>query len=261
MLDINDVTKVFHAGTVNEKIALDKVNLHLNEGDFVTIIGSNGAGKSTLMNVVSGVFDTDGGKIVIDGKDVTPLSDYKRAKFVARVFQDPMKGTAGSMNIEENLALAARRGERRTLGWNVTSSDRQRFAELVAGLGLGLENRMTSKVNLLSGGQRQALTLLMATLNKPKVLLLDEHTAALDPTTAAKVLQLTQQITSGNNQTTMMITHNMQDAITYGNKLVMMSEGKIIFFAEGEQKRNLTVADLLAKFQALGEQNDRILLG
>lgn len=261
MLDINDVTKVFHAGTVNEKIALDKVNLHLNEGDFVTIIGSNGAGKSTLMNVVSGVFDTDGGKIVIDGMDVTPLSDYKRAKFVARVFQDPMKGTAGSMNIEENLALAARRGERRTLGWNVTSSDRQRFAELVAGLGLGLENRMTSKVNLLSGGQRQALTLLMATLNKPKVLLLDEHTAALDPTTAAKVLQLTQQITSGNNQTTMMITHNMQDAITYGNKLVMMSEGKIIFFAEGEQKRNLTVADLLAKFQALGEQNDRILLG
>ncbi len=260
MLDIKNVTKIFHAGTVNEKTAINDLSLHLDEGDFVTVIGSNGAGKSTLLNLVAGVFLADHGSIVIDGKDVTHLAEHKRAKMVSRVFQDPMKGTAGSMNIEDNLALASLRGKRHTLRWNVTKADHENFKQILSSLGLGLENRMDTKVNLLSGGQRQAITLLMATINKPKVLLLDEHTAALDPKTASKVLDLTQKITSENNQTTLMITHNMKDALTYGNKLIMMDDGKIIYSAEGEEKKHLTVADLLEKFQSLGEQNDRILL-
>lgn len=260
MLEMQNVTKVFHKGTVNEKIALNGVSLTLNEGDFVTVIGGNGAGKSTLLNVIAGVFDVNDGKIVIDGQDVTKTPEYKRAAYVARVFQDPMQGTASAMNIEDNLALASMRGKRRGLQWNVTKNDRARFRELVASLGLGLENRMTTKVALLSGGQRQALTLLMATVVKPKLLLLDEHTAALDPKTASKVLDLTERITGRNNQTTVMITHNMKDAINYGNKLVMMNEGRIIFAAEGEDKAKLTVADLMEKFSQIGEENDRLLL-
>lgn len=260
MLDIQNVTKIFHANTVNEKIAINNLSLHLDEGDFVTVIGGNGAGKSTLLNLIAGGLDVDEGKIVIDGTDVTKLAEHKRAKFVARVFQDAMKGTAGAMNIEDNLALACLRGKRHTLKWNVSKADREKLEQLVATLGLGLEKRMGTKVNLLSGGQRQALTLLMATMNKPKLLLLDEHTAALDPKTATKVLQLTQEITSRNNQTTIMITHNMRDAITYGNKLIMMCDGKIIYSAQGEEKQNLTVADLLQKFQSIGSENDRILL-
>lgn len=260
MLEIIDVSKIFHRGTVNEKTALNNVSLTLNEGDFVTVIGGNGAGKSTLLNTIAGVFAVDGGKVIIDGVDVTKMPEHERASFVSRVFQDPMIGTASSMNIEDNLALASMRGKRRGLKWNVNKSNRARFKELVSTLGLGLETRMGTKVDLLSGGQRQALTLLMATLNKPKLLLLDEHTAALDPKTAAKVLELTEQITTANNQTTVMITHNMKDAITYGNKIVMMNEGEIIFTAQGIDKQKLTVSDLLDKFQELGEENDRILL-
>ncbi|MBQ9706950.1 MAG: ATP-binding cassette domain-containing protein [Clostridia bacterium] len=260
MLDIKNLTKVFGKGTVNEKVALTNLSLHLNEGDFVTVIGGNGAGKSTLLNCIAGVFAVDEGSITINGMDVTKMPEHKRARFVSRVFQDPLLGTAADMQIEENLAIASQRGQRRGLGWNVTKKDSQHLKEVVATLGLGLENRMTTKVNLLSGGQRQALTLLMATMNKPSILLLDEHTAALDPKTAQKVLDLTRKITTENNQTTIMITHNMKDAITYGNKLIMMSDGKIIFQAEGEQKQKLTVADLLEKFQQIGDENDRILL-
>lgn len=260
-LEVSNVTKIFNRGTVNEKIALDDVSLTLNDGDFVTIIGGNGAGKSTLLNVIAGVFDLNRGSVIIDGKDVTKTSEYKRAALVSRVFQDPMLGTASAMSIEDNLALASLRGKYRNLGWNVTKKDRERFRELVASLGLGLETRMSTKVDLLSGGQRQALTLLMATVVKPKLLLLDEHTAALDPKTAAKVLELTERVTSQNNQTTIMITHNMRDALAYGNKIVMMHEGKIIFSAEGEEKSRLSVNDLLVKFQELGDENDRILLG
>lgn len=260
MLDIKNLTKVFGKGTVNEKVALTNLSLHLNEGDFVTVIGGNGAGKSTLLNCIAGVFPVDEGSITINGMDVTKMPEHKRARFVSRVFQDPLLGTAADMQIEENLAIASQRGQRRGLGWNVTKKDSQHLKEVVATLGLGLENRMTTKVNLLSGGQRQALTLLMATMNKPNILLLDEHTAALDPKTAQKVLDLTRKITTENNQTTIMITHNMKDAITYGNKLIMMSDGKIIFQAEGEQKQKLTVADLLEKFQKIGDENDRILL-
>ena len=260
MLDIKNLTKVFGKGTVNEKVALTNLSLHLNEGDFVTVIGGNGAGKSTLLNCIAGVFPVDEGVITINGMDVTKMPEHKRARFVSRVFQDPLLGTAADMQIEENLAIASQRGQRRGLGWNVTKKDSQHLKEVVATLGLGLENRMTTKVNLLSGGQRQALTLLMATMNKPSILLLDEHTAALDPKTAQKVLDLTRKITTENNQTTIMITHNMKDAITYGNKLIMMSDGKIIFQAEGEQKQKLTVAYLLEKFQQIGDENDRILL-
>ena len=260
MLEAREITKIFHRGTVNEKVALNRITMTLNEGDFVTVIGGNGAGKSTLLNVIAGVFTVDGGQIIIDGADVTKMSEHKRAGVVARVFQDPMIGTASSMNIEENLALASMRGKRRSLKWNVNKNSRIGFRELVASLGLGLESRMSTKVELLSGGQRQALTLLMATLNKPKLLLLDEHTAALDPKTAAKVLELTEKITLANNQTTIMITHNMRDALAYGNKIIMMNEGEIIFMAQDEEKQNLTVADLLTKFQELGDENDRILL-
>lgn len=263
MLDIKNVEKTFNPGTINEKKALNGINLHLNEGDFVTVIGGNGAGKSTMLNMVAGVYPVDCGNIVIDGVDVTRLPEYKRAKYLGRVFQDPMTGTAADMQIEENLALAARRGKTRLLRVGITAKERKEYKELLKILDLGLEERLTAKVGLLSGGQRQALTLLMATLKKPKVLLLDEHTAALDPKTAKKVLDITEEIVQKNNLTTIMITHNMADAIRVGNRLIMMNNGKIIFDVSGEEKKKLTVADLLEKFKvSAGEElnNDRILL-
>ena len=263
MLDIKNVEKTFNPGTINEKKALNGINLHLNEGDFVTVIGGNGAGKSTMLNMVSGVYPVDCGSIVIDGIDVTKLPEYKRAKYLGRVFQDPMTGTAADMQIEENLALAARRGKTRLLRVGITAKERKEYKELLKILDLGLEERLTAKVGLLSGGQRQALTLLMATLKKPKLLLLDEHTAALDPKTAKKVLDITEEIVSKNNLTTIMITHNMADAIRVGNRLIMINNGKIIFDVSGEEKKKLTVSDLLEKFKvSAGEElnNDRILL-
>ncbi len=263
MLDIKNVEKTFNPGTINEKKALNGINLHLNEGDFVTVIGGNGAGKSTMLNMVAGVYPVDCGSIVIDGVDVTKLPEYKRAKYLGRVFQDPMTGTAADMQIEENLALAARRGKKRTLRSGITAKERAEYKELLKILDLGLEERLTAKVGLLSGGQRQALTLLMATLKNPKVLLLDEHTAALDPKTAKKVLDITEEIVQKNNLTTIMITHNMADAIRVGNRLIMMNNGKIIFDVSGEEKKKLTTADLLEKFKiSAGEDlnNDRMLL-
>ena len=263
MLKIENVRKVFNAGTVNEKVALNGLNLHLKQGDFVTVIGGNGAGKSTMLNSVAGVYGVDSGKILIDGVDVTHLQEYKRAKFIGRVFQDPMMGTAATMQIEENLALAARRGKPRLLGPGITKAERESYREELKILGLGLEDRMTAKVGLLSGGQRQALTLLMATLQQPKLLLLDEHTAALDPKTAAKVLEVTEKIVSASNLTTLMITHNMRDAIAYGNRLVMMYDGRIVVDVSGEEKKKLTVEQLLNLFsQASGsdEANDKLLL-
>ncbi|MBQ7839275.1 MAG: ATP-binding cassette domain-containing protein [Lachnospiraceae bacterium] len=261
MLDIKEISKTFNAGTVNEKTALDGLSLHLNEGDFVTVIGGNGAGKSTLLNAVAGVWFVDEGSITIDGVDVTRLPEHKRAKYLGRVFQDPMTGTAASMQIEENMALASRRGMLRTLKSGITAKEREFYKEQLKVLDLGLEERLTSKVGLLSGGQRQALTLLMATLKKPKLLLLDEHTAALDPKTAAKVLEATDKIVNRDHLTTIMITHNMKDAIAHGNRLVMMKDGKIIYDVAGEEKKNLTVRDLLAKFeQVSGEANDRMIL-
>ena len=263
MLRMEEIWKTFNPGTVNEKTALSGLNLELKEGDFVTVIGGNGAGKSTLLNAIAGVWLVDEGQILIDGKDVTRLPEYKRAAFLGRVFQDPMNGTAATMGIEENLALAFRRGGKRGLRQGINNSERKLYRDLLAGLGLGLENRLTSKVGLLSGGQRQALTLLMATLKKPKLLLLDEHTAALDPKTAAKVLETTESIVNRDHLTTLMITHNMRDAIQIGNRLIMMNNGQIIYDVEGEEKRNLTVEDLLRKFaQASGEElaNDRMML-
>lgn len=263
MLEIRNVSKIFNPGTVNEKTALNGIDLFLNEGDFVTVIGGNGAGKSTMLNMVAGVYPVDGGQIIIDGIDVTRLPEYKRAKYLGRVFQDPMTGTAATMQIDENLALAARRGLARTLKSGITAKERAAYKELLKQLDLGLEDRLTSKVGLLSGGQRQALTLLMATLKKPKVLLLDEHTAALDPKTAKKVLDITEEIVEKNNLTTIMITHNMADALRVGNRLVMMNNGKIIFDVSGEEKKKLTTADLLEKFKvSAGEElnNDRMLL-
>ncbi len=263
MLEIKNVHKTFNPGTINEKKALNGVDLVLNEGDFVTVIGGNGAGKSTILNMVAGVYPVDCGSIVIDGIDVTKLPEHKRAKYIGRVFQDPMNGTAADMQIVENLALAARRGKKRGLAFGVTRKEKERYTQILKELDLGLETRLTSKVGLLSGGQRQALTLLMATLNKPKLLLLDEHTAALDPKTAHKVLSLTEKIINKNNLTTIMITHNMKDAINIGNRLVMMNDGKIIYDVSGEEKKNLTTADLLAKFKVnSGEEldNDRMLL-
>lgn len=263
MLEIKNVEKTFNPGTINEKKALNGINLHLNEGDFVTVIGGNGAGKSTMLNMVAGVYPVDCGSIVIDGVDVTKLPEYKRAKYLGRVFQDPMTGTAANMQIEENLALAARRGKSRLLRMGITAKERKEYKELLKILDLGLEERLTAKVGLLSGGQRQAITLLMATLKKPKLLLLDEHTAALDPKTAKKVLDITEEIVSKNNLTTIMITHNMADAINVGNRLIMMNNGKIIFDVSGEEKKKLTTADLLEKFKiSAGEalNNDRMLL-
>jgi len=263
MLKIENVRKVFNPGTVNEKVALDGLNLHLKPGDFVTVIGGNGAGKSTMLNTVSGAYTVDEGKIIIDGVDVTRLPEYKRAKFIGRVFQDPMMGTAATMQIEENLALAARRGKPRTLRSGITAKEREQYREQLKILDLGLEDRMTAKVGLLSGGQRQALTLLMATLQQPKLLLLDEHTAALDPKTAAKVLEATQKIVERSNLTTLMITHNMRDAIAYGNRLIMMYNGHVVVDVSGEEKKNLTVEQLLGLFsKASGsdEADDKLLL-
>ena len=262
MLNITNLQKTFNPGTVNAKTALNGLNLHLNDGDFVTVIGGNGAGKSTLLNAIAGVWKPDCGTIEIDGIDVTNMPEYKRAQFLGRVFQDPMKGTAPDMEIAENLAIAARRGKKRRFVWGVRKEERQRYKQLLATLELGLENRLSSKVGLLSGGQRQALTLLMATLNRPKLLLLDEHTAALDPKTAAKVLELTDQIVEKNHLTTLMITHNMKDAITHGNRLIMMHEGNIIIDVSGEEKKNLTVEQLLKLFTQAsgGDVNDRMVL-
>ncbi|MDE6124940.1 MAG: ATP-binding cassette domain-containing protein [Eubacterium sp.] len=263
MLEIKGVYKTFNPGTVNEKHALNGIDLTLNEGDFVTVIGGNGAGKSTMLNMIAGVYPVDCGTITIDGQDVTKLPEFKRAKFLGRVFQDPMTGTAADMQIIENLALASRRGKFRTLAPGVTKKEKAGYIELLSSLDLGLESRLTSKVGLLSGGQRQAITLLMATLKKPKLLLLDEHTAALDPKTAHKVLELTTEIVAKNNLTTIMITHNMKDAIAIGNRLIMMNDGKIIYDVSGEEKKKLTTADLLEKFKITsgGElDNDRMLL-
>ncbi len=263
MLKITNVHKTFNPGTINEKKALNGVDLILNEGDFVTVIGGNGAGKSTVLNMIAGVYPVDCGSIMVDDVDVTKLPEHKRAKYLGRVFQDPMTGTAADMNIEENLAIAARRGKHRSLGWGITAKERAEYKERLQSLGLGLEDRMTSKVGLLSGGQRQAVTLLMASLKKPKLLLLDEHTAALDPKTAKKVLDLTEEIVEKAHLTTLMITHNMKDAIRLGNRLIMMHEGKIIYDVCGEEKKNLKVADLLAKFEEVsGEEfaNDRMML-
>ena len=263
MLEIQNIHKTFNPGTINEKVALNGVNLNLNPGDFVTIIGGNGAGKSTTLNAIAGVWSVDEGKIIIDGVDITKLSEHKRALYLGRVFQDPMTGTAATMSIEENMAIAARRGERRGLGWGITKKERERYKEALKELDLGLEDRLSSKVGLLSGGQRQAITLLMASLKKPKLLLLDEHTAALDPKTAAKVLAISDKIIQEHQLTAMMVTHNMKDAIAHGNRLIMMHEGKIIYDVAGEEKKNLKVADLLAKFEEVsgGEvANDRMML-
>ncbi len=264
MLDVKNICKTFNPGTVNEKTALRGVSLHLDDGDFVTVIGGNGAGKSTLLNAVAGVWPVDAGSISIGGTDVTHLPEHKRAKHIGRVFQDPMMGTAATMQIEENMALAARRGRRRTLRAGITKDERDHYRELLKILDLGLEDRLTSKVGLLSGGQRQALTLLMATLQKPQLLLLDEHTAALDPKTAAKVLDATERIVQKDRLTTLMITHNMKDAIVHGNRLIMMYEGNVALDISGEDKKKLTVEQLLAKFgQATGsdEADDKLLLG
>ncbi|HHT07601.1 MAG: ABC transporter ATP-binding protein [Christensenellales bacterium] len=263
MLEIKNLTKVFNPDTINEKLALDDVSLCLNPGDFVTLIGGNGAGKSTLLNCVAGVYRQEGGSITLDGQRLDRLSEHKRAKHLGRVFQDPLMGTAADMEIQENLALALRRGMRRTLRWGVTSEDKALFHERLAALGLGLEDRMSVKVRLLSGGQRQALTLLMATLKAPKLLLLDEHTAALDPKTARKVLELSERFIREMGLTCMMVTHNMRDAINYGNRLVMMSHGRIILDVNGGEKRKLTVEELVHMFSAkAGEEvmSDRMLL-
>ncbi|MDD3766447.1 MAG: ATP-binding cassette domain-containing protein [Eubacteriales bacterium] len=263
MLTLKNVNKTFNADTINEKRALIDINLHLKEGDFVTVIGGNGSGKSTLLNIIAGVYPIDSGFISLAGADITEKAEHKRAKLIGRVFQDPMRGTAAGMSIVENLAMAYRRGRRRGLGWSLKKSERTKYTELLKSLDLGLEGRLMTKVGLLSGGQRQALTLLMATLVKPKLVLLDEHTAALDPKTAAKVLELTQQIVERDNLTTIMVTHNMKDAIRMGNRLIMMHGGKIIYDVSGEEKKNLKVADLLKKFEvSSGDEfaDDRMLL-
>lgn len=264
MLHVENISKTFFPGTINEKRALQNLSLRLTPGDFATVIGGNGAGKSTMLNSIAGVFPVDAGKIIIDGEDITKKPEHKRAKYIGRVFQDPMLGTAAGMMIEENLSLAARRGEVPGLGWSLSSEQHDRFYELLKELDLGLENRMTAKVGLLSGGQRQALTLLMATLKKPKLLLLDEHTAALDPKTAAKVLALTEKIVTRDNLTTLMITHNMRDALSYGNRLIMLHNGRIIIDVQGEEKKYLQIPDLLEMFEkASGAEmsSDRLLLG
>ena len=263
MLNINHIAKTFNPGTITEKRALTDVDLKLNEGDFVTIIGGNGAGKSTTLNAVAGVFAVDKGTIEVDGVDVTRLPEFKRAKYLGRVFHDPMTGTAATMNIEENMALAMRRGEKRTLRWGISNMERDMYREQLRTLGLGLEDRMSSKVGLLSGGQRQALTLLMAALRTPKLLLLDEHTAALDPKTAAKVLELTEKIVAEQKLTAMMVTHNMKDAIAMGNRLIMMNAGRVVVDVRGEEKKKLTREDLMQLFEkAAGQEiaNDRMLL-
>ena len=262
MLDIREISKTFNAGTINEKVALNGLSLHMNEGDFVTVIGSNGAGKSTLLNAIAGTWPVDCGSILLDGEDITALPEHKRAKYIGRVFQDPMMGTAPNMQMEENLALALRRGQKRGLRWGVTKAERSLYREQLKTLELGLEERMRVKVGTLSGGQRQALTLFMATLKKPKLLLLDEHTAALDPATAAKVLELSEKLVSEQHLTCLMITHNMTDAIRYGNRLIMMDAGRIILDISGEEKQRLTKQDLLERFAQLGsgEVSDATML-
>lgn len=263
MLEILNVSKTFNKGTINEKKALDKLSLHLEPGDFTTIIGGNGAGKSTMLNMIAGVYPIDGGQIIIDGIDISRMPEYKRAKYIGRVFQDPMMGTSAGMQIEENLALAFRRGRNRGLSWGIKKSEKEYYKEILSKLGLGLQTRMTSKVGLLSGGQRQALTLLMATLEKPKLLLLDEHTAALDPKTAKRVLELTKEIVEEQKLTAMMVTHNMKDALHIGNRLIMMHNGRIIYDVKGEEKKSLKVEGLLKKFEeASGGEfaNDRMML-
>lgn len=264
MLEVKNISKTFNPGTINEKKALRGVSLTLNDGDFVTVIGGNGAGKSTLLNAIAGVWPVDTGSITIDGQNVTGFPDYRRASLIGRVFQDPMTGTAATMQIDENLALARRRGARRGLRWGVTAAERNEYREQLKILNLGLEDRLTAKVGLLSGGQRQALTLLMATMQKPKLLLLDEHTAALDPKTAEKVLNATEKIINRDHLTALMITHNMKDAITHGNRLIMMHEGNIIYDVSGEEKKNLTVSQLLDKFEEVSGNefaNDKMMLG
>ena len=263
MLELKELYKTFNPGTINAKTALNGLSLTLNDGDFVTVIGGNGAGKSTMLTATAGTFFVASGTVISDGSDVTNLPEHKRAAFIGRVFQDPMMGTAPSMWIEENLALAARRGQRRGLSWGVTKEEKEQYRELLGGLGLGLESRLTTKVSTLSGGQRQALTLLMATLKRPKLLLLDEHTAALDPKTAAKVMGLTDRIVREGQLTTLMITHNMRDAIQYGNRLIMLHDGHVILDIAGEEKKKLTVPDLLEQFtKASGDEfaNDRAIL-
>ncbi len=261
MLEITHVSKTFNPGQITEKRALLDINLKIEDGDFITVIGGNGAGKSTLLNLIAGVHTCDTGEIILNGKNLTNMPEYKRAAFLGRVFQDPMMGTAANMQIEENLAMALRRGKTRTLAWGIKSKERKIYRERLAMLGLGLEDRLTSKVGLLSGGQRQALTLLMATLKKPELLLLDEHTAALDPKTAAKVLEITNKLVTENHLTTFMVTHNMKHAIDFGNRLIMMMNGNIVFDVRGEEKKNLKVEDLLEKFAAQGDLNDRVMLG
>ena len=263
MLELKNITKTFNPGTVNEKVALNDISITLNDGDFVTVIGGNGAGKSTMLNAIAGVWKPDCGQVIIDGVDVTSMPEYKRAKFLGRVFQDPMMGTAADMQIDENLALANRRGKMRGLKWGIKAAERAQYTEMLKQLDLGLESRLTSKVGLLSGGQRQAVTLLMASMNKPKLLLLDEHTAALDPKTAAKVLEITDRIIEENKLTTLMITHNMRDAIKHGNRLIMMNSGRIVVDVSGEEKKKLTVEDLLEMFSKAsrdGVLSDRAML-
>ena len=259
MLQLTNITKTFNPGTITEKRALRGIDLQIEDGDFITVIGGNGAGKSTLLNLIAGVHYTDTGSIVLDGKDLTGKPEYVRAKYLGRVFQDPMMGTAANMSIEENLAMAMRRGKRRGLAWHIKNEERDLYREKLALLDLGLDKRMQAKVGLLSGGQRQALTLLMSCLQKPKLLLLDEHTAALDPKTAKKVLELTEEFVTQDKLTTFMVTHNMKDAIRYGNRLVMMMDGKVVYDVRGEEKKNLTVEDLLAKFSVSGVVSDKLL--
>jgi putative ABC transport system ATP-binding protein len=258
MLEVNDISKTFNVGTVNEKVALSGINLSLDSGEFVTVIGGNGAGKSTLLNAIAGAYPIDSGQISINGTDITRQPEYKRAAYIGRVFQDPMLGTASNMAIDENLALAFRRGKRRTLKWGISHSEQEQYRALLATLDLGLEDRLTTKVGLLSGGQRQALTLLMATLKSPYLLLLDEHTAALDPKTAAKVLELSNQLITQNQLTTMMITHNMRDAIAYGDRLIMLHEGRIILDISGAEKSNLTVGELLKRFETKSGSDEAV---
>lgn len=263
MLILNQLYKTFNPQTINEKRVLNGLDLHMKKGDFISVIGGNGAGKSTTLNMIAGVHVPDSGSILLDGMDITRLPEYERAAYLGRVFQDPMMGTAADMEIQENLALAYRRGKKRGFGWGITKQEKEIYVDLLKTLDLGLETRLTSKVGLLSGGQRQALTLLMATLISPKLLLLDEHTAALDPKTAKKVLELTQQIVTARSLTALMVTHNMKDAIEYGNRLIMMYDGRIIFDIEGEEKKKLKIPDLLAKFEMVsGEEfaNDRMIL-
>ena len=260
MLKLTNITKTFNPGTITEKKVLRGIDLELDDGDFVTVIGGNGAGKSTLLNIIAGVHYPDTGFVSLNDKDMTIVPEHIRAKYLGRVFQDPMMGTAANMSIEENLAMAMRRGKKRGLCWHIKDNEREFYKERLSLLELGLENRLSAKIGLLSGGQRQAITLLMATLQKPELLLLDEHTAALDPKTAKKVLEITDALVKKDNLTTFMVTHNMKYALLYGNRLIMMMEGKIIFDVKGEEKKKLTVEDLLEKFSVNGEMSDKIVL-